>query len=157
MLLRDKLLGMGAAAGLALAAVLLALDARSEEPPAGLELRPAPAIAELAPHESAATSSARRREPTAVPVVDARGLAELRELFERAPASEAARRALARLAFVPDPRLSDDLRRKASSSLVASLRAPRRAEAERLVRLEAHPDELDAALQALARDANFDR
>lgn len=76
-------------------------------------------------------------------------------LFERAPDSEEARRALARIAFVENARISADLRRSASTSLAASIHAHPQDEAARLLRLEAAPGELAAALQALARDPNF--
>jgi len=79
----------------------------------------------------------------------------LRLLFERAPTVEDARRALARLAFVPDVRVSPDLRREASTALAGSIRGPQHDEVVRLLRLEAAPAQLDAALAALSRDTNF--
>jgi hypothetical protein len=79
----------------------------------------------------------------------------LKLLYERAPASEDARRELARLAFLEEAGVSADLRRRASTALAASIRGSPRAEAERLLRLVATSKQLDAALEALARDANF--
>jgi hypothetical protein len=79
----------------------------------------------------------------------------LKLLYERAPASEAARRALVRLAFIETTRASAELRRSASSYLSASIHVPQRDEAVRLLRLEATPAELAPALEALAHDANF--
>jgi hypothetical protein len=79
----------------------------------------------------------------------------LKLLFERAPAGEDARRALARLAFVADVRISADLRRQASTALAGSIRGPRKAEVERLLSLEAKPVQLAACLEALAHDTNF--
>jgi hypothetical protein len=69
-------------------------------------------------------------------------------LFARAPSGEDARRALARLAFVADVRISADLRRQASTALAGSIRGPRNEEVERLLRLEARPAQLAAALAA---------
>ncbi len=79
----------------------------------------------------------------------------LKLLFERAPSGEDARRALARLAFVPNARISDDLCRQASTALAGSIHGPRHDEAERLLRLETPAAQLDAALEALTRDVNF--
>src|SRR5258706_3630377 len=79
----------------------------------------------------------------------------LKLLFERAASGEDARHALARLAFVPDAHVSPELRRRASTALAGSIRGPQHDEAERLLRLEASAAQLDAALEALSRDANF--
>jgi hypothetical protein len=76
-------------------------------------------------------------------------------LYERAPAGEDARRELARLAFVEEAAVSADLRRRASTALAASIRGAPQAEAERLLRLVATSQQLDAALRLLASDANF--
>jgi hypothetical protein len=76
-------------------------------------------------------------------------------LYERAPAGEDARRELARLAFVEEAAVSADLRRRASTALSASIRGSPQAEAERLLRLVATSQQLDAALRLLAGDANF--
>jgi hypothetical protein len=81
--------------------------------------------------------------------------AALKLLFERAPSGEDARRVLARLAFVQEARLSPDLRHQASTALAGSIRGPRYAEVERLLRLETAPAQLDAALRALSQDTNF--
>jgi hypothetical protein len=79
----------------------------------------------------------------------------LKLLFERAASGEDARRALARLAFVPDAHVSAALRRRASTALAGSIRGPQHDEVVRLLRLEASGPQLDSALEALARDANF--
>jgi len=79
----------------------------------------------------------------------------LKLLFGRAPTDEEARRALTRLAFVEETRLSADLRRQASTALAGSIRVPQHDEVERLLRLETSPAQLDAALEALSRDTNF--
>jgi len=79
----------------------------------------------------------------------------LKLLFERAPSSEDARRALARFSFVPDAHVTEELRRSASSYLSASIRAPQHDEAARLLRLDTDAAVLDGALAALDRDPNF--
>ena len=79
----------------------------------------------------------------------------LKLLFERAPSGEEARRALARLAFVEDARVTVELRRRASLALKASIPGAPHDEIVRLLRLEATASELDAALKALEGDPNF--